>query len=160
MRSRTIFLSISRQLRASLFSEYLSESNNLRVTQRVGQCPPSSKAHSIASLSSHQFVFFIAHRLRLFTSFTSCGEKGYFGMTTCLKEIWAKLVQLIAGPWGVSMNADLTFHRSGTGPAVRRADRVPSLPMPAIHLPRQPAIPDEGRRQKYVALRFRFEVTV
>jgi len=23
-------------------------------------------------------------------------------------------VQLIAGPWGVSMSADLTFHRSGT----------------------------------------------
>ena len=58
-----------------------------------------------------------------------------------------KLVQLIAGPSGVSMNTNLTFHRSGTGPAGRRAGRVPSLPMPAIHPPRQPAIPDEGRSQ-------------
>ena len=61
---------------------------------------------------------------------------------------WANgLVQLIAGPWGVSMNTNLTFHRSGTGPADRRAGRVPSLPMPPIHPPRQPAIPDEGRSQ-------------
>ena len=43
------------------------------------------------------------------------------------------------------MNTLLTFHRSGTGPADRRAGRVPSLPMRAIHPPRQPAIPDEGR---------------
>ena len=56
-----------------------------------------------------------------------------------------KLVQLIAGPSGVSMNTDLTFHRSGTGPAGRGAGRVPSLPTFAIHPPRQPAIPDEGR---------------
>jgi ribosomal-protein-alanine N-acetyltransferase len=56
-----------------------------------------------------------------------------------------KLVQLIAGPSGVSMNTDLTFHRSGTGPAGRRAGRVPSLPFRAIHHFRQPAIPDEGR---------------
>ena len=55
------------------------------------------------------------------------------------------LVQLIAGPWRVSMNTKLPFHRSGTGPAGRRAGRVPSLPMRAIHPPRQPAIPDEGR---------------
>ena len=55
------------------------------------------------------------------------------------------LVQLIAGPSGVSMNTDLTFDRSGTGPAGRRAGRVPSLPFPAIHPQRQPAIPDEGR---------------
>jgi hypothetical protein len=46
-----------------------------------------------------------------------------------------ELVQLIAGPWGVSMNTDLTFHRSGTGPAGRRAGRVPSLPAFAIHTP-------------------------
>ena len=54
-------------------------------------------------------------------------------------------MQLIAGPWGVSMNTDLTFHHSGTGPAGRRAGRVPSLAMRAIHQTRQPAIPDEGR---------------
>ena len=59
-----------------------------------------------------------------------------------------KLVQLIAGPWGVSMNTDLTFHRSGTRPAGRRSGRVPSLPFPAINPPRQPAIPDEGRSTK------------
>ena len=46
------------------------------------------------------------------------------------------------------MNTVLTFHRSGTGPAGRRAGQVPSLPMRAIHPPRQPAIPDEGRSQK------------
>ena len=54
-------------------------------------------------------------------------------------------VQPIAGPWGVSMSDDLTFHRSGTGPAGSRAGRVPLLPMPAIHPPRQPAIADGGR---------------
>ena len=48
-------------------------------------------------------------------------------------------------PSGVSMNTNFTFHRSGTGPAGRRAGRAPSLPMPSIHPPRQPAIPDEGR---------------
>ena len=46
------------------------------------------------------------------------------------------------------MNTDWTFHRSGTGPAGREAGRVPSLPMPAIHPSRQPAIPDEGRWAK------------
>ena len=48
-------------------------------------------------------------------------------------------------PLGLSMNTDLTFHRSGTGPAGRKAGRVPSLPTFAIHAFRQPAIPDEGR---------------
>ncbi len=38
-------------------------------------------------------------------------------------------------PSGVSMNTDLTFHRSGTGPAGRRAGRVPSLPIRSIHAP-------------------------
>ena len=33
------------------------------------------------------------------------------------------------------MNTNLTFHRSGRGPAGRRAGRVPSLPIPAIHPP-------------------------
>jgi hypothetical protein len=51
------------------------------------------------------------------------------------------------------MNTNLTFHRSGTGPAGRRAGRVPSLPITAIHPPCQPAIPDEGRSEKkYVRL--------
>jgi len=54
-------------------------------------------------------------------------------------------VQPIAGPWGVSMNTDLTFHRSGTGPAGRRAGRVPSLPTRSINPPRRPAIADGGR---------------
>ena len=43
------------------------------------------------------------------------------------------------------MNTNLTFHRSGTGPAGRRAGRAPSLPMRSTHPPRQPAIPDERR---------------
>jgi len=43
------------------------------------------------------------------------------------------------------MNTNLRFHRSGTGPAGRRAGRAPSLPFSAIHPSRQPAIPDEGR---------------
>jgi len=51
-------------------------------------------------------------------------------------------------PLGVSMNIDPTFYRSGTGPAGRQAGRVPSLRLRAIHPPRQPAIPDEGRSQK------------
>lgn len=44
------------------------------------------------------------------------------------------------------MSADLTFDRSGTRPAGRKAGRVPSLSFFAIHPPRQPAISDEGRR--------------
>ena len=43
------------------------------------------------------------------------------------------------------MNTILTFCRSGTGPAGRKAGQVPSLQFPAINPPRQPAIPDEGR---------------
>ena len=58
------------------------------------------------------------------------------------------LVQLIAGPSGVSMNTNLPFHRSGTGPAGRRAGRAPSLPVSSVHPPRQPEIPDEGRSEK------------
>ena len=38
-------------------------------------------------------------------------------------------------PSAVSMNTGLTFHRSGTGPAGRRAGRVPSLPIYSIHAP-------------------------
>ena len=53
-------------------------------------------------------------------------------------------VQFIAGPWVFLMNTELTFHRSGTWPAGRRAASVPSLPMLAIHPQRQPAIPGEG----------------
>jgi len=52
-----------------------------------------------------------------------------------------KAAQGIAGPSVVSMSTDLTFHRSGTGPAGRRAGQVPSLPILAIHPLRQPAIP-------------------
>jgi hypothetical protein len=48
-------------------------------------------------------------------------------------------------PFQLSMNTNLTFHRSGTGPARSRAGRVPSLQTCPIHPPRQPAIPDEGR---------------
>ena len=40
------------------------------------------------------------------------------------------------------------IRRSGTGPAGRGADRVPSLPCSTIHPHCQPAIPDEGRSQK------------
>lgn len=53
-------------------------------------------------------------------------------------------VHLIASPWGVSMITDLTFYRSGAGPAGRRADRVPSLPTLAIHPPLWPALSDGG----------------
>jgi len=69
------------------------------------------------------------------------------------KRIWQmkyrpnRLVQLIAGPSGVSMNINPTIHRSGTGDAGSRASRVPSLPMRAIHPLCQPAIPDEGRSE-------------
>ena len=50
------------------------------------------------------------------------------------------------------MNTNLTIHRSGTGPAGRRAGRAPSLPFPAIHPQRQPAIPDEGRSPRNIGL--------
>ena len=51
-----------------------------------------------------------------------------------------KAAQGIAGPSVVSMNTDFTFRPSGTGPAGRRAGRVPSLSTRPIHPLRQPAI--------------------
>jgi len=63
-----------------------------------------------------------------------------------------RLVQLIAGRGDFRVTATVV-RRSGTGPAGRRAGRVPSLPFPAIHPLRQPAIPDEGRSpEKYTPL--------
>ena len=56
------------------------------------------------------------------------------------------LVQLIAGSSNYRVEATV-IGRSGTRPAGRRAGRVPSLLMFAIHPPRQPAIPDDGRSQ-------------
>ena len=56
-------------------------------------------------------------------------------------------VQPIAGPSHFRA-APTVATRSGTGPAKRRAGRVPSLPFSAIHPLRQPAIPDGGRSQK------------
>ncbi len=45
------------------------------------------------------------------------------------------------------MNNNPIVHRTGAGPAGRRAGRVPSLPMSAIHSFHQPAIPDNERRE-------------
>jgi hypothetical protein len=45
------------------------------------------------------------------------------------------------------MSTDFTFHRSGTGPAGRRAGQVPSLPTRLIHPFCQPAIADGGRKE-------------
>jgi len=60
------------------------------------------------------------------------------------------LVQLIAGRENFRVKATV-IRRSGTGPAGRRAGRVPSLPMRSFHPHRQPAIPDEGRSAtKYI----------
>ena len=75
-------------------------------------------------------------------------QAGFHAASNDENNIANRLVQLIAGPWGVSMNTNLTFHRSGTGDAGRRASRVPSLPFSVIHHFRQPAIPDGGRWQK------------
>jgi|GEM_PF-1527024 len=55
-----------------------------------------------------------------------------------------RAVQLIAGRCNFRAEATV-IRRSGTGDAGRRASRVPSLPMRAIHPFRQPAIPDGGR---------------
>ena len=60
------------------------------------------------------------------------------------------LFQLIAGRHHFRLEATV-IRRSGTGPAGRQAGRVPSLPFRAIHLFRQPAIPDEGRSQRICA---------
>jgi len=60
------------------------------------------------------------------------------------------LVQLIAGRHHFRATATV-IRRSGTGPADRRAGRVPSLPFSAINLFRQPAIPDEGRSPEIYA---------
>ena len=63
-----------------------------------------------------------------------------------------RAVQLIAGRHHFRAEGGVV-RRSGTGPAGRRAGRVPSLPFSAIHPPRQPAIPDEGRSAtKYCTL--------
>ena len=61
------------------------------------------------------------------------------------------LVQLIAGRSNFRATVSVT-RRSGTGDAGRRASRVPSLPMIAIHLFRQPAIPGGRRSTKENAL--------
>ena len=61
------------------------------------------------------------------------------------------LVQLIAGRHHFRAEAT-EIRRSGTGPAGGRASQVPSLPFLAIHLPRQPAIPDEGRSRRNMGL--------
>jgi hypothetical protein len=66
------------------------------------------------------------------------------------ENIANRLVQLIAGRSNFRAEATVTW-RSGTGPADRRAGRVPSLPFRAIHYPRQPAIPDEGRSPEIYA---------
>ena len=55
-----------------------------------------------------------------------------------------RLVQVIAGRHHFRATATVVW-RSGTGPAGRRAGRVPSLPMRVIHPFRQPAIADGGR---------------
>ncbi len=55
-----------------------------------------------------------------------------------------RAMQLIAGRLYFRAAATAT-QRSGTGPAGRRAGRVPSLPTPTINPPRQPSIPDRGR---------------
>jgi len=55
-----------------------------------------------------------------------------------------KPVQLIAGPSHFRATPTVAT-RSGTGPAKRRAGRVPSLPFSSIHPLRQPAIPDGER---------------
>ena len=89
MRLRTIFLSISRQPRGSLFSAYLSGSNNSQISRRVDQFRLSSGALSIANLSFHQFVSSIAHRMKRFTLFMLCVEKDSFEVSTCSKEILA-----------------------------------------------------------------------
>jgi len=52
-------------------------------------------------------------------------------------------VQLIAGPSHFRATSTVATPLR-TGPAKRRAGRVPSLPTPAIHPLRQPAIPDGG----------------
>ena len=55
-----------------------------------------------------------------------------------------RAVQLIAGRFNFRLEATVA-RRSGTEDAGSRASRVPSLPFPAIHHFRQPAIPDGGR---------------
>ena len=60
------------------------------------------------------------------------------------ENIANRAVQLIAGRSNFRVEATVV-RRSGTGPAGRRAGRVPSLPLFAIHPFRQPAIPDGGR---------------
>jgi len=51
-------------------------------------------------------------------------------------------------PFSLSSGVDLTFDRSGTGDAGRRASRVPSLPFGALIAHLLPAIPDGGRWAK------------
>jgi len=78
-------------------------------------------------------------------------EKPVLNVHTGMEEIDLRqdknangLVQLIAGRHHFRVETTV-IRRSGTGPADRRAGRVPSLPMCPIHPPLQPAIPDEGR---------------
>ena len=70
-----------------------------------------------------------------------------------------RLVQLIAGRGDFRATATV-MRRSGTRPAKSRAGRVPSLPFPGIHPPRQPAIPDEGRWASIYSPSVNFPATI
>jgi len=74
------------------------------------------------------------------------------------EEMANRAVQLIAGR-SVFRAKVAVVRRSGTGDADRRASRVPSLSISAIHPFCQPAIPDGGRSQRNIGLRHMAHVT-
>ena len=101
----------------------------------------TSEAHfpMIASLRGPRFQAAIAQQTRFHT------------MADHERKRANRAVQLIAGRSVFRAKATV-IRRSGTGPAGRRAGRVPSLPLYAIHPLRQPAIPDGGRSPKNICL--------
>ena len=97
----------------------------------------------------HRLLFSWRHSIQMvgFSIFVA-GNRGI--QMECIMDTWTKIkkpnraVQLIAGRFIFRAEASVAW-RSGTGDAGRRASRVPSLPLCAIHPLRQPAIPDGGR---------------
>jgi hypothetical protein len=130
----------------------------IRTTERLQQEYPETEITTTAMPDRHDLLHSKSipePRIEMISGFpnsviaTGCQKRtqtqARFHTMADHERKWAnRAVQLIAGRLVFRAEGSVTW-RSGTGDAGRRASRVPSLPMPAIHPLRQPAIPDGGR---------------
>jgi len=107
-----------------------------RARNNPGRMKPQAAIQQRRSKASGNTISSLREQIR--------AQATFHAPTDHEENIANRLVQLIAGR-GDFRAMPTVIRRSGTGPAKSRAGRVPSLPIPAIHPPRQPAIPDEGR---------------